>query len=595
MDFKSDVPLHVVRTVAPEIDLSAPSRKQFAALESSPSVTFTTTQISGSISNSTLNFQTNPNNQSTIFNRRALLRLQGNITFTGSSGLAGRRLIQAAGMRFDPAIPAPPGTEPPNGLQYLDAPRAWPIANATSTVSVKLEGDDINTSLNRYARWLTRYHSGIDFQQTTASNTPTMLDQSLEYKDLQGALRNPLNDYAHTMIQDARGAFEGCLITRNDATGAPGDVAVVQFDFTEAVQLSPFLYEQGEYTTGLVGMSTILWQFTMNGIGSGVNSGLAAAIWSHMSGLPAPAVNSTITSSVVNFTGANMLVSNMNPSEQIPETNYWPWNEIYPYPQSTNFVVAPGAQQQIPQNTVSLNCIPQRVYIVVNPDSQNYNISTTDTPQFFISNVRVFFANNSVCLSDASERDLYQISVRNGCNLSWTQWRRTVGSVLCLEFGRDIPLGNPLYAPGMAIKANFRIELTVENLSSVAQTPELNVFVVNSGLVKSEGGQIRHKYGYLTEDDVIASKALPQVAIHQVKSVYGSGFWQDLGNSLSTFARKIGRPVLDIARKVVPQFYPQAGPALESVSNVARSFGYGAMIGGKKLTKAQLRKLGASY
>lgn len=592
-----DMPLHVVRTVAPEIDITAPARKQFAVLESSPSITFTTTQISGSINNSTLTFQTNPNNNETFFNRRPKLRLKGNITFTGQSAAAGVRLIQAAGMRTT-VVPNPPlHPQPGSGTRYLDAPRAWPIANATTTVQATLQGDNINASLNRYARWLTRYSTGIDFQQTTSSPTPTMLDQSLEYSSLDGTLRNPMLDYAHTMIQDARGAFEGCVITRNDDSGAPGDVAIVNFDFTECVQLSPFLYEQGEYSTGLIGLQNITFQFTMNGIGSGPNSGLAAAIWSHMSG--AGGGNSIITSSVVNFTEATMLVSNLNPSEQIPLTNYWPWNEIHPYPQTTQAALASGASLKIPQNTISLDCIPQRVYIVVNPDSTGYNISTTDTPQFFISNIEVFFANNSVTLSDASDRDLYDISVRNGCSLSWTQWRRTIGSVLCLEFGRDIALGNPLYAPGLALKANFRVNVTVENLSSQPQTPELNIFMVYGGLVRSEQGRISHSYGYLSESDVIVSKSLPQVGIQHVKSVYGSGgFWQDLGNfgrnlgeKLSRFAKNVGRPVLDIARKVVPQFYPPAGPALEGVSNVAQSLGYGAMVGGKRLSKAELRKL----
>ena len=64
-------------------------------------------------------------------------------------------------------------------------------------------------------------------------------------------------------------------------------------------------------------------------------------------------------------------------------------------------------------------------------------------------------------MSSASKQDLYKMSVKNGCNMSWQQWAGdavqtlsngasfgTVGSVLAIDFGDDIGLDSTL-APGI--------------------------------------------------------------------------------------------------------------------------------------------------
>jgi len=46
--------------------------------------------------------------------------------------------------------------------------------------------------------------------------------------------------------------------------------------------------------------------------------------------------------------------------------------------------------------------------------------------------------NKTGILSGMQPQQLYNISAENGINMSWGQWSKRVGSILCLNFGKDI-------------------------------------------------------------------------------------------------------------------------------------------------------------
>jgi len=186
--------------------------------------------------------------------------------------------------------------------------------------------------------------------------------------------------------------------------------------------------------------------------------GNLARMWSHAAG-------TTLTSVTVDLvTGPGsptMLFNYITPSslQPIPPRGVvYPYYTINRFPTDSLAPIASGAAQTLDSANIQLQSIPKRMYILARRKNSNETFLTTDT-FFAIEGISVNWNNNSGLLSSATQQDLYRVSVRNGCNYSWPQWAgRTVdlgpgnpqrgltGSVLCLEFGRDIGLG-PMECP----------------------------------------------------------------------------------------------------------------------------------------------------
>ena len=118
----------------------------------------------------------------------------------------------------------------------------------------------------------------------------------------------------------------------------------------------------------------------------------------------------------------------------------------------------------------------------------------TDT-FFSISRCSLQFGNRDSIFSQCSQYQLYEISCANGINYDWTSWAgipyaKTYpvtapaapvagsyyygrGSILCFEFGRDIPIDqSEINAPGIVGNFNLSINLTVQNLQNATISSE---------------------------------------------------------------------------------------------------------------------------
>jgi hypothetical protein len=129
--------------------------------------------------------------------------------------------------------------------------------------------------------------------------------------------------------------------------------------------------------------------------------------------------------------------------------------------------------------SVQVTSIPRRLYIFARDDDSVLNATSSDTFMSLAAgtNPLTLTWNNNQFFSQATAADLYNISVKNGCNMSYSQFTNFTGSVLCLDYGTDVGL-MPDEAAG--VLGNYQLGITCQftNTRSTPITPTLYVVVV---------------------------------------------------------------------------------------------------------------------
>lgn len=236
----------------------------------------------------------------------------------------------------------------------------------------------------------------------------------------------------------------------------------------------------------------------------------------------------------------------------------------------TGGLPVPGAAS-IQSQSLQLNQIPDKLYITAAlPPS--FKTSSCADSYLAITSITINWNNSSGLLSSATQQDLWRMSTENGINQSWQEFRgftsgptlkvaqtygattvpvgtqtyiQTCGSVLCLEFGKDIELKDDYYAPGSLGNFQLQYTITVENYSPVSYGPgqiTLQTIVQNSGVFSLERGVASSYLGILTKSDVLeASRDKPYAysdAIRMVGGAHSSGFFKRLMGTLGRIAPK---------------------------------------------------------
>jgi hypothetical protein len=571
--------LNLVRAIDPRTDVNGFARKTYSVFDGASEVGYQRISPDGGVSNSLLTFTCDPPSPQVFVNRRAMVEISFDLTFTGVSAGVGIPLLQMAGSSS--TLGAPVGT------QFLDAPRAFPISNALTNISLMINNNSITQNLNTYVRALTRYSMGGLSEDGNYGLTPSMLDQSQAYSDLTGFARSPLRGYGDNAFQCPRGGFFGVDVRSNTATGV-ADTAVVRLTCSEYLLMSPMLFQEGEQDTGFYGVQNMKLQLSLGGRGNSAISGLGASLWSHASG------GGTLSAIAVNIIEAQAIFSYLtpDPTQQIPYNNLYAYYQPQVYPTNTSAPIASGALSTIQMNNVQLGSIPSRLYIFVSETDAVHTALKSDV-FWGIENIAISWDNRDNLLANATQQDLFNIAVKNGTNLSWTQWRRDCGSVLALDFGADIPL-KLLQAVGMRGSYNLRLTIQARNLNVAAQIPTLTCVVISEGIMSIAGNTVQFSLGVLDAADVFASKSMPEIIHHPSKNIFGGNFW----SSLSSFAQKASkfiRPAITAAKALVPSFAPEFSPLVEGADKLATALGYGmrgkGLVGGKKMSRKQLAYL----
>jgi hypothetical protein len=258
-----------------------------------------------------------------------------------------------------------------------------------------------------------------------------------------------------------------------------------------------------------------------------------------------------------------------------------------------------GNSKSFRSSTIQLNVIPDKLIVFVRKSIGSQ--TSTDTDSFLALNpanpISINFNNVSGILSSASLQDLYRYSIENSSNQSWYEFsgyanlantatgcgskKPLSGSLLVLEFGKDIPLQEQYYAPGSLGSFSLQVNLNCVNQSaSAVATQELVIITMNSGVMALERGSASVFTGLLTKSDVLeVASQTPYYRADAVRMV-GGGFMDSLKS---------------LVGKVLPYLMPQAkkylkeqGDLGEKAEKVVSALGYGKSGGRMKLAERMM-------
>lgn len=582
-----------VQVVDPVINFDNANKKIFAVFKGGNEITYQSFDAV-SVSQNSIKFNNiNPPLSDTVVDRdHVLLEITYQIDFTGNAP-AGIALLQSG----------------------YDSLRSYPNARMTESIKTHINSTTLTMDTRKVIDPILRYHNDCNSREYFYSLTPSQVDQSQSYDDLIGTIRNPLSYYGDSpdCSVEGRGSFSYNSYTNNISTGILNDTtAQINVTVTEPLFLSPFGFKNNIYKSmGLVGIETLT--MTLNLLSE------KYLIWCHSN-----AGGVTITDDNINvqILGARLYFKYITPplSFNIPRIIPYNFQTLDFLPSSPNIAPIPpgGLLNKYRINPINLGVIPRRMYIYVSRRDDEKTSSSTDT-FFSIEDISVFLGNSAANLGNASKKQLYDISRKNGCNMSYNQWSggptsffngsslkdiSTVGSVLALDFGEDIPLPGDL-APSVIDRLTFYFTISAKNIHPTESiTPDVNIVAVYEGIFTVGNSKSFEQIGYLNRNDVIISNSAPRIRYNRIKRMNGYGnFFEDVSHffketvprTARKFANFAKKDLLPIAKQIAPLVLPLLGLGEGGTCVGGKKRGRpkknngGILVGGASMPRSQLR------
>ncbi len=290
-------------------------------------------------------------------------------------------------------------------VRGADAFRAFPLTTCMNNMNLTINNTQSNVTLKDFIQAAMRFHTPGCLLQTEYSMTPCTLDCYQNYSDGYGSNRNPLCNYADNSYLYGRASFpfDSIVQTQSANTTTP-TTSVITATLAEEIFVPPCLFG-GETGHGLIGVST--FQVTIQWAD-------LTRLWSHD-----PVNGNTITNISVTLRQPIISVFQLQPQDiqLIPPISVYPYYELLNM--STNVGTAINATQTMTTlgNNVQLQTVPNKVFIYAK--KQNSQITFTDTDTFAsISKISISFNGVNGLLSEATQRDLYRMSVESGSTQS---------------------------------------------------------------------------------------------------------------------------------------------------------------------------------
>jgi hypothetical protein len=538
-------PLNVQRVIDPRLEIAEGARTYNAV---GGAMVNSWQQFNATnINNSSFQITCNPPSQNICISRLVYRRVSFSWTISGTNTSGGVLLNEG----------------------YI-GPRAMPLTSITQAEQITLGNDTITQSpMQQYWRALLRYRNDLENRKGIFSLSPSMLDQHQEYADGAGGIRNPLAGYDDNSSEFTRGSYVGFSIDPQTPGNTTATGTLTTF---EPILQSPFAFgENCNSFASFIGLQNMSYNATLGNL---------SRILSVIQGQGVPAGQIVLNAPVVNVDSASLLFNYFTPDptfSPVPSISEYAYYSCVSYPTRSSAVIAPGGRVQLTMASVQVNSIPKRIYVFARRDDADENAFTTDCYMSLPRNENPMSLtwNNNQFLSTASSEDLYNISMKNGCNMSYTQYTDKVGSVLALDFGIDVGL-QPNQSPGSL--GNYQLGLTCSfvNTSNTAYAPTLYVVVVSEGVFNITNGSASHMIGVLSPEDVLNAPNAPEGSFDTHMNVYGGKF--NFGKFLRSAMRK-GNKFLKESKMI------SQGLAGTPFSGLASSLGYGLSGGNINFNK----------
>lgn len=508
----------------------------------------------------------------TSANFNAISQTPSNITFNiqvpSEQTIIDRRVLLQSTIVLALTCANTPAGQLPINYGITDALAAFPLHQLMTVMTATINNNSVSINIRDVLPALLRLHDRRELERYNGM-TPVMPDLLASYPDGVGSLLNSLGAWSNAADNDLlpRGSWvlDGISTTLPVAnstatlpTAGYTGIVYVQFTVTEPLFLSPFIWADPKSNNqGFYGIQNMNFVF---------NLGDTSRVWRSANVInPANApsyANQFISASSVQSISNTKLIFNFltpHPSDLFPARNSVAYWESPRYITSNlspiggfipSSIIAKPSVTTLQTSSLQLNQIPDKIMIMVRQPLGNCVNSTPDT-FLGIQGVSVNFNNQSGILASATPNDLWRYSVENGSNQSWLEFSGfanipdvvtgcgkripTSGSLVILEFGKDIQLTEDYYASGSLGNFNLQLNLQVFNQYPYFITPEIVIICINSGLFVNERGTSSTYTGILTKADVLEASAQQPVFQSTVKRMVGGGFL----DSLKTIAGKV--------------------------------------------------------
>lgn len=594
----SNMPLNSVVVYEPRLELNR--ERIFVITKGGTQVTYMG-YPSNNWSTNQFSFTTNPPASSNVLDRQVVIEVPFSISFAANAAnqQPGANILQ-------------PGR---------DALRCCPLSSITQSLVANFNSFPVNIDLNQVVPALSRYNLSLADKNGLMSTMASCVDNCQSYAQVDGFNNNPLGDYefAANMAELPRGAYPLTIV---NAAAVAGNTATVSGVLRETLILPPFLW-QGPQAPGITNLTSLTFQW--------IFSSNLARLWSH-SNITDVGGQSIIGNVAVSFTGAPTLyVGWIQPrlTQPIAPKLTYPYARVSRISQTMGIApLAPLATGTATSPVLEIDSVPSKIYVYVRQSEALTNANSISqmvgTDSFLRIDKFVFnWGVNTNLFAGASMKNIYDISISNGYNRTWTEFNGISqrmsgtaatsflgleGPVVCLVPGKDFGLPDDV-AESVNGRWQYQFNLTVQNVHPTASlTPEYVIITVVDGTMCISQGSNIVQSAPVTRSDVMNAHVAENISYNQLQTVYGGNFF----NKFTGFASDVNRflkkykPISTIAKQI-PNAYGQ------TIGRVADAVGYGlysgpqsayapqgeyeghgvmaaGAYGGRKMSKSELKK-----
>ena len=517
-----------------------------------------------------------------------------NIACPSETTLVDRRVLYTSTVILKIVGTAPAGQFLIN-YGITDSLAPFPLHQLINVMSAVVNNNSVSLNVRDVLPALLRFNDRRELSRYNGY-APVAFDSYHSYADGVGAMNNSLGAWQNTSDNDLvmRGAWVldgyGTDVNASNSTLAVSTGAeqtvYVKFTVAEPLLISPFIScNPSSNNQSFYGIQNMTFTFSM---------GDASRVWRTASGFAK-------TVSVQSYSNTQLLFNFLtpHPSDLLSSRNVVPYQEFPRYITSFGSSLANLATFTFKSSSLQLNQIPDKLIMFVRKSMGSQ--TSADSDSFLALSgtnpLSINFNNVSGILSSASQYDLYRYSVENGSNQSWYEFSGfanlannatgvgrkvpTVGAMLVLEFGKDIPLQEDYYAPGSLGAFQLQVNLNCVNQGTASiATQELVIITMNSGCFVCERGASSTFTGLLTKSDVLEVSAQAPYYQSDAKRMVGGGW-------LDTLKSVIGR-ILPVLAPIAKSYLEKQGTMGNVASKVIGALGYGQSGGGASGGKKKL-------
>lgn len=526
-----------------------------------------------SISSSSIHFVCPPPSQNLYVDRRIHLRLPVEISLTCGSGLTDNSYL------FTPSCLAI---------------RSFPLQKAMETVQMTINNQSMSVNIGDILSALEHFNVSdklrqIDFTKCAVYPCASTQNFSDSWRTVAAAVAPTGAGVAQytrgakselSLWEESRlGSVQTQMpfyVTNNQivASNAVATASTIQFVSTEPLFLSPLFWGDSEYDdSAFYGVNNM--SFTFNFVGNPGNRMLAidaksAALVASETAARAlsvtasvnfePALNAAL--SAAGSYEAALLFQYITPQlvdrgQSMNKVLNYPYFNMERWPSNAQSVAA-NASATFTSNNVQLSSIPSKIYIFVRPENALLQRNPCSPDCFArIESISLQWGNRSGLLASASTQQLYDIAVRAGCCLSYSDWAALpmaksvaasgfgassiygTGSILAID---PIDLGlDSIDAPGKLQQTSLYVSVNARNVSGVTMNMQLYVVAVSQGIFTLFNGQASSLIGVLNSNDVLNSheqSAGRLISYAEARRTYGGNFLSDLKADLHGLMKK---------------------------------------------------------